>query len=1006
MKKLFLIAVDGAGSIWTSFFLFISLSVLSNIVSADHIQLPTGFSQVTVTSGIPNPTVMAFADNGDIFVCQQNGKVRLIRNGQLQSTPILSLNVDDFFERGLIGIALHPNFNSNGHIYLYYTLANGNNNRISRFTFNGTTINPNTEQVILNLTPLNAGNHNGGAMKFGLDGKLYVGVGENAKPNQAQSLNTYLGKLLRINPNGSVPPGNPFPSGSAEKKRIWAYGLRNPYTFDIQPGTGTIYVNDVGQNSWEEINDATTGGLNFGWPQAEGNSNNSSFENPVYAYAHGNGNLKGCAITGGAFFNPATTNYPAEYNGKYFFQDFCNNWIAYIDPSNPGAPTIFATSTHDSALAIQPGIDGNLYYLSRGDNALYKIIYTDNSAPAILEHPASLTISAGQAATFTVNASGTQPLSYQWQKNGSDIIGATASSYSIAAVALADAGNYRAVVSNSFGSVTSQAATLTVTPFNANPVAQILTPINNSMYRAGDIISFSGVGTDVEDGSLPASAFVWWVDFHHDDHTHDGPPIANGQTSGTFTIPTTGETSDNVWYRLYLEVEDSGGLKDTVFSEIFPHKSTVSLETVPPGLKVLLDGQPRNTPFSTLGVEGIERELGVVSPQILNGLNYQFVTWQHGGPATQTISTPQDDVTYIAKFEQITGNNCNQTTFANGQAPWAADTIIEAEHFDECSTGISGQNETYFESDTNHTGNLNIRPDEIVDIFTKTDSDGNNIAAIGSVRIGEYWEYSIQIPGGTYRIDARVAAKNNSNQFDFLIDGSKVGDISFPNTGSFKNFVIASTAEFSVSAGSHILTVQSATDKNDIDWLQLVSTTDPCIGNSPPSISISSPANGSTVTAGSSVTITTVNSDPDGTVTNVAFTVNGNPISGDTFNAVEGDNVIEATATDNCGAATTSAPVTVTGEAAQSGITINDASSNCNKAGKVRNIISLSVTGPHDQVTSSRGKVLNDGGGNYRVREVGVAFGSTHTYLITASNGGAQTGQENVTITAVNSCSP
>ena len=140
-----------------------------------------------------------------------------------------------------------------------------------------------------NLIPLSsATNHNGGAMHFGKDGKLYIGVGENANPAHAQNLDTYHGKLLRINKDGSVPEGNPFTTGSEQRKSVWAYGLRNPYTFSIHPETGRIFVNDVGQNAWEEINDATIGGRNFGWPTTEGTFNTvtyPNFTNPIYAYA-------------------------------------------------------------------------------------------------------------------------------------------------------------------------------------------------------------------------------------------------------------------------------------------------------------------------------------------------------------------------------------------------------------------------------------------------------------------------------------------------------------------------------------------------------------------------------------------------------------------------------------------------------------------------------------------------------------------------------------------------
>src|SRR6188768_3798530 len=279
---------------------------------------PTGFQQVLVANGISNPTVMAFAPDGRLFVAQQTGALRIIENGVLLSTPAITLSVNSSGERGLLGIAFDPNFTSNNFIYLYYTLSSAANNRISRFTMSGNTIVAGSESLVLNLDPLSsATNHNGGTIMFGPDGKLYVGIGENANSTNSQNLDTYHGKILRINSDGSVPPGNPFTGGTAQRQRVWEYGMRNPYTLSIQPGTGRIFVNDVGENTWEEVNDCTAGGGNYGWPTAEGVSDNTDFTNPIYTYRHGSGIGLGCAITGGTFFNPTSTNYPSQYTGRY-----------------------------------------------------------------------------------------------------------------------------------------------------------------------------------------------------------------------------------------------------------------------------------------------------------------------------------------------------------------------------------------------------------------------------------------------------------------------------------------------------------------------------------------------------------------------------------------------------------------------------------------------------------------------------------------------------------------
>ncbi|MVM33773.1 hypothetical protein GO755_27290 [Spirosoma sp. HMF4905] len=375
---------------------------------------PANFSQIQVVKNLGGPTAMAFASDGRIFVTEQGGNLRVIKNGALLATPFISLTVDAAGERGLIGVVLDPDFATNHYIYLYHTIPGSPpHNRISRYTANGDVVLAGSEVIILDLDPLSsATNHNGGAMKFGKDGKLYVGVGENANGANAQNLDTNLGKILRINPDGSAPADNPFPTGSAQRKQVWAYGVRNPYTISIQPGTGRIFINDVGQSTWEEINDATTGGLNFGWPNAEGvctTPSCTSYTNPIFYYPHtGPADGSGCALTGGTFFNPVTTNYPSSFIGKYFYQDLCNSWINNIDLSvNPPSRSSFATGLPGNSLNISTGLDGNLYYLSRDSSALYKIIYkptTPDLSPT-LTLPQANFASSGSVGNFVVGLS-------------------------------------------------------------------------------------------------------------------------------------------------------------------------------------------------------------------------------------------------------------------------------------------------------------------------------------------------------------------------------------------------------------------------------------------------------------------------------------------------------------------------------------------------------------------------------------------------------------------------
>ena len=246
---------------------------------------PQGFNQVLVAPGLTQPTTMAIAPDGRFFIVQQNGILKILKNGALLPQPFISLTVGQSGERGLLGVAIDPSFSTNNYVYLYYTIPSGAFNRVSRFTASGDTVVPGSELVLLDLDSLIALNHGGGHLDFGPDGKLYIATGENERPYLAQNIDSYLGKILRINPDGSTPNDNPFP-GPNKRRNVWAYGLRNPFSFEFQKGTGRLFIGDVGDTTWEEIDEATIGGLNFGWPQHEGHSNDTATVDPQIGRAH------------------------------------------------------------------------------------------------------------------------------------------------------------------------------------------------------------------------------------------------------------------------------------------------------------------------------------------------------------------------------------------------------------------------------------------------------------------------------------------------------------------------------------------------------------------------------------------------------------------------------------------------------------------------------------------------------------------------------------------------
>lgn len=349
--------------------------VLAVVLAASQLEaatLPAGFTETQFGSNLGgSPTAMAFAPDGRLFVCLQGGQLRVIKNGALLPTPFVALSVNSSGERGLLGIAFDPNFSSNQFVYVYYTTSAAPiHNRISRFTANGDVAAANSETVLVDLDNLSgATNHNGGAIHFGPDGKLYAGVGENANSANAQTLSNRLGKILRINSDGTIPGDNPFfNSATGSNRAIWALGLRNPFTFGFARVTGRLFINDVGQSAWEEINDGIAGS-NYGWPACEGAcaQPNPNFRDPIFQYENDAGSsTTGCAIVGAAFYDPEVSQFPSSYLGKYFYADLCSGWIRVFDPG-AGTASGFATGI-TQPVDLQIGPDGCLYYLSRGSS--------------------------------------------------------------------------------------------------------------------------------------------------------------------------------------------------------------------------------------------------------------------------------------------------------------------------------------------------------------------------------------------------------------------------------------------------------------------------------------------------------------------------------------------------------------------------------------------------------------------------------------------------------------
>jgi glucose/arabinose dehydrogenase len=676
---------------------------------------PPGFSEALVSGGLSQPIAMEFAPDGRLFITEKAGTVRIIKNGILLPKPFANLAVDSSAERGLLGVTIDPNFAINGYVYVHYISSpndpGGSHGRVSRLS--ASAANPDvmevgSEKYLIDDIPSPSGIHDGGEMHFGLDGKLYIAIGNGGFGNaSSQNMGSLGGKMLRVNSDGSIPADNPYVNIPGTRPEIYASGFRNPFTFAVDSVTGRILVNDVGQDTWEEVNLLQKGG-NYGWPSCEGVCNNSNYIDPIYTYNH---NGSGKSVTGGAFYHG--TAYPNSYQDKYFFGDYTAGFIRTLDQSSNTA-TDFGTSVL-TPVNMKLGPDGLMYYVSIAAGKVFKIQYSANGGPSVpvgtgtglygnyfngkdtsgtpalsrVDSTINFDWGTGSPApvinndqfsarwsgqvqaqysepyTFTVRADDGVRLTVNGQVVVDKYVDqpATDTSGTINLIA-GQKYNIQLDYFESYGNAVSQL--LWASPSQAKqivpqtqlyaslpgtaPTANITSPDTALTYNAGDSVSYAATASDVEDGSLPPSAYAWTIVLHHAAHTHPfaGPIV--GRTSGSFVIPPIGESSADTYYEIQLKVTDSSGQTVTTSRFIKPNTATITLDSTTPGISLTIDGRPQAAPYSAVGVTGFKRTIEAPLSQVVNGSNYNFVSWSDGGAASHEISTPAADTSYIATY--------------------------------------------------------------------------------------------------------------------------------------------------------------------------------------------------------------------------------------------------------------------------------------------------------------------------------------------------------------------
>jgi glucose/arabinose dehydrogenase len=797
--------------------LFICLTTLS------YGQLPTGFVINKLTGNTLNEAVsMGHAPDGRIFIAERSGNLKVYQNGTV--TTIHTVQTTTAVEQGLLGLVLHSDFANNGKLYLYYTNTASTLHYLDVLVISATNT-VTTVNRVMEFDPIINGFHNGGAMVFkGIH--LYICIGESSDPAQSIMLNTYRGKVLRLLEDGQPAPGNPYydeVGANRQKRSLWAIGMRNPWYMSMDPITQKVYVVNVG-GDYEEIDDVTapdaTKGYNYGWA-SDGRSGPQQPNTTIHAtYSYGHPGW-GCAITSGVAFHPVggATTYPPAYQNRFYFTDWCSGWIRSFDMSNPAAAyQEFTPNGFGDILALSVGIDGNIYYFKYGANgSLNRLEYTLPTVPVIVNHPESQTVVISDPVTFSVTASGAAPLTYQWYKNDVVIDLATSSTYTIPVTDANSAGTYHCVVSNNFTSVTSDDAVLTMLPFNARPVPQIITPASTLTWDVADVINFSGSATDAEDGTLPASAYSWEVQLHHQDcptcgHWHPGPAVSSGVTSGSFTADNGGETSSNIWARLILTVTDSQGRtgKDSV--DLHPNKVQITLQTNRTGLQIAMGGSSV-APYTKTDVVNSARTLSATSPQLVGDSLFTFVSWNViGGAATQTIRIPDVNTTYKAIYSSA----------YIGQRPYGGilhpvPGQVEAEDYD-----LGGEGVAYHDNTVNNQGNQ-YRTTEGVDVENCNEGGYN----IGYINNGEWLEYSLDVlQTGIYTITLRVSSPNTNRSAHLSIDEETVtGSLIIPNTGGYQNWQNLVVPNIFLEAGTRILRLSPDSDAFNLNFIHFALNT-------------------------------------------------------------------------------------------------------------------------------------------------------------------------------------
>jgi glucose/arabinose dehydrogenase/PKD repeat protein len=688
--------------------LLVTAMLLTPAATASAATLPTGFETQTVITGLTAATGIAYAPDGRAFVIEKAGRLKVAQPGATTATQLLDVSnhVNDFGDRGLLGIAVDASFATNGYVFLLYTYdvspltpdsSSAMVSRLVRVKVNpdSTLDNPGAPETVLigsytsgpcpqaantlDCIPSNGTSHSIGSVRVASDGTLYVGSGDSADFNIADPLSfrtydeqSYAGKILHVDRDGQGLPGHAFCAADTDLThvctKLHAKGFRNPFRFTIRPNGG-LAVGDVGWNTTEEVDLIDTSGGNYGWPCYEATDHTPGYSSdarctaeyakegdpatadryPAYHYDRS----LGSAVVGGPTYTG--DQYPEGYRDSIFIGDYTSNTLRRIvldDQGQVASVQGFATDWIGTALELDP-TSGDLVSVNYGtgapgDGFVERYAYTTGNHSPVAQLAATPT-EGNAPLTVDFSAAGStdqdaDELHYSWDfGDGDSATGISAQHVYTEPIPRT------ATLTVDDGRGRSATKTVQITPGGNAPEVTIEAPAAGFLSRDGETVQLHASAQDAEDGTLASSSFHWLVRLNHNNtHFH---PIADLTGAQTSFQAVTDHDADS-FYVITVTATDSSGLDDSKTFEIHPQTTDLQIESEPPGAPLSYGGRAGSAPWALLTTIGYETTVTADERFSANGRTYVFDHWSDGGAASHEIAVPDGPSTLRATYLQ------------------------------------------------------------------------------------------------------------------------------------------------------------------------------------------------------------------------------------------------------------------------------------------------------------------------------------------------------------------